>query len=152
MGSRDLKRKPLCLVWAYAIQRNKSKRDALCRLTWLKREKNRYALCGQQKKRIVRRWMGPREWKREIVIPCVGNKRYVIVIHCVGSRDWKRTIVMPCVGNKENNRDALCGLMWLKKRIVTPAMSNKRMVIVMRCAGSWDSNRNIAMRCVGSRD
>ena len=53
---------------------------------------------------------------------------------------------------KENNRDALCGLMWLKRRIVTPAMSNKRMVIVMRCAGSWDSSRYIVMRCVGSRD
>ena len=56
-----MKRKgPLCLGWDYAIQQNKSNRDALCGLTWLK-EENRYALCGQQKKRIVRRWVGPRD-------------------------------------------------------------------------------------------
>ena len=44
-------------------------------------------------------------------MPCVGDKRKVIVMCCVGSRVWKRRMAMHCVGNK-------------------------RMVIVMRCVGS----------------
>ena len=44
-------------------------------------------------------------------MPCVGDKRKVIVMRFVGSRVWKRRIATLCVGNK-------------------------RMVIVMRCVGS----------------
>ena len=44
-------------------------------------------------------------------MPCVGDKRKVIVMRCVGSRVWKRRIAMHCV-------------------------DNKRMAIAMRCVGS----------------
>ena len=72
----------LCPVWAT----NKKDGEALGGSTWLK-EENRYALCEQQTKKMVKRWVGPRDWKRRIALSCVGTKRMVIVMYCVGSRD-----------------------------------------------------------------
>ena len=34
-------------------------------------------------------------------MPCVGDKRKVIVMCCVGSRVWKGRIAMHCVGNRK---------------------------------------------------
>ena len=60
-------------------------------------------------------------------MPCVGDKRKVILMRCVGSRVWKRRIATLCVGNK-------------------------RMVIVKGCVSSRDSSKNIVMHCVGLCD
>ena len=60
----------LCLVWAT----NGKDGEALGESTWLK-EENRYALCEQQIKKMVKRWVGPRQWKRRIAMPCVSNRR-----------------------------------------------------------------------------
>ena len=46
----------LCLVWAT----NEKDGEALGGSTSVK-EENRYALCEQQKNRMVKRWVGPRD-------------------------------------------------------------------------------------------
>ena len=73
--------------------------EALGRYTCMK-EENRYALCGWQKNGNRDVLWGLTWLKEENRYALGGQKKMVIVMRCVGSRDWKRRIVMTCVGNE----------------------------------------------------
>ena len=109
------------------------------------KEKDRYALGGTTRFNKIRvtvmRCVGSRDWKRRIVMPCVGNKRkrwwsagwvhvgergeLLCLVWATKEKDGKalsgstrlkeENRYVLCKYQKNGNRDILCWLTWLKK-------------------------------------